>query len=149
MRKLFGGAAVAIAVLVGFVALTGFRGGCGHGPGNDPAQMAAFVNARVDDLLDDVDATPDQRTKIHTITNRMLESAKEAHAGHDEVRATVLGQWKADSMDRKALHDLVDARADVLRKLAHQAVDATADAHDVLTPPQREKLAKKAERWHR
>jgi len=149
MRKLFGGAAVAITLLLGFVALTGFRGGCGHGHGKDPAQLAAFVTDRVDDALDDVDATPDQRTRIHAIKDRMLEAAKEAHAGHDEVRATVLGEWKADSMNRQKLHDLVDQRAEVLRKLAHQAVDAAADAHDVLTPAQREKVAKKAERWHR
>jgi hypothetical protein len=43
----------------------------------------------------------------------------------------------------------VDARADALRKLAHQAVDAGADAHDVLTPAQREKVSRKIERWHR
>ena len=47
------------------------------------------------------------------------------------------------------LHALVDARMDELRKLAHDAVDAGVEAHDVLTPAQREKLAKKAERWHR
>jgi Spy/CpxP family protein refolding chaperone len=111
--------------------------------------MAAFVSARVDDLLDDVDATPDQRTKIHGIADRMLEAAKQAHAGHDADRAAVLAQWKADQVDRQALHALVDQRVDALRALAHQAVDAGADAHDVLTPAQREKLAKKAERWHR
>ena len=148
MRKLFGGMAVALAAVLGVVALVGF--GCArHGHPRDPAQVAAFVNARVDDLLDDVDATPDQRTKIHAIADRMVAAAQQAHAGHAADHATVLAQWKADQVDRQALHALVDQRMDSLRALAHQAVDAGADAHDVLTPAQREKLAKKAERWHR
>ncbi len=147
-RKLFGGATVALAAVLAVVALG--AAGCGHhGHPRDPAQVAAFVNKRVDDLLDDVDATPDQRTKIHGIADRMLAEAQQAHADHDQVHATLLAEWKADVPDKAKLHALVDARADALRKLAHDAVDAGVEAHDVLTPAQREKLAKKAERWHR
>ncbi len=148
MRKLFGRFSVALVALVAVVGLAGFA--CGHhAHSHDPAQIQKMVNARVDDLLDDVDATPDQRTRIHAIADRMLAAAKDAHAGHEQVRATVLGEWRAETMDRAKLHALVDQRADALRALAHQAVDAAADAHDVLTPAQREKLAVKAERWHR
>ena len=149
MRKLFGRLSVALVALVAVVGLAGFA--CahhGHHP-HDPAQVQKMVNARVDDLLDDLDATPDQRTRIHAIADRLMASAKEAHAGHDAARQTVLAEWKADAPDRAKLHALVDARVDELRKLAHQAVDAGVDAHDVLTPAQRAKLARKAERWHR
>jgi Spy/CpxP family protein refolding chaperone len=150
MRKAFGGTGLGVAAVLGVLALGGLAVGCGHhGHPNDPAQLAAMVSARVDDLLDDVDATPDQRTKIHALATQLLASAQQAHAGHDADRAAVLAQWKADQVDRAQLHALVDRRVDALRALAHQAVDAGADAHDVLTPAQREKLAKKAERWHR
>jgi Spy/CpxP family protein refolding chaperone len=150
MRNALGGKKAALAAVLALVALGGFAVGCGHhGHPKDPAQMAAMVRGRVDDLLDDVDATPDQRTKIHAIADRMIAAAQQAHAGHDADRATVFAQWRADQVDRNALHALVDQRVDALRALAHQAVDAGADAHDVLTPAQREKLAKKAERWHR
>jgi hypothetical protein len=37
---------------------------------------------------------------------------------------------------------------DELRKLAHQAVDAGVEVHGILTPDQRAKLTRKAERWH-
>jgi Spy/CpxP family protein refolding chaperone len=149
MKKILGGAAAALGLVVGVVALTGFHGGCGaHPHGRDPAQLAAFVNDRVDDALDDIDATPDQRTKIHAIADRVVAAAKEAHAGQDEARAAFLAEWKADKPDRAKLHALVDARVDALRKVAHQAVDAGADAHDVLTPAQREKVTRKIERWH-
>ena len=50
MKKFFGGAAVALALVLGGVALVGF--GCAHhAHPRDPAQVAKFVNARVDDLL--------------------------------------------------------------------------------------------------
>lgn len=149
MKRLIGGAVAALAVVAGLVVLSGFRGGCGHGHPRDPAQVAKFVNARVDDLLDDVDATPDQRTKIHAIADRMLAEGQAFHAGQAEVHDALLGQWKAESPDKAKLHALVDARIDAMRKLAHDAVDAGVEAHDVLTPAQREKLAKKAERWRR
>jgi Spy/CpxP family protein refolding chaperone len=148
MRKLFGGTAVALAAVLGVVALAG--SGCGrHEHPRDPAQVAAFVNSHVNDVLDDLDATPDQRTKIHALTDRMLDEAKAAHADQAQVRATFLAEWKAEKPDAAKLHALVDARADALRKLAHDAVDAGVEAHDVLTPAQREKLSKKVERWHR
>ena len=148
MRKLFGRLSIAIVAVVAVVGLAGFA--CAHhGHPRDPAQIAAMVSARVDDALDDVDATPDQRARIHAIADRMLAAAKEAHAGHDEARATLLAEWKADAPDRAKLHALVDARMDELRKLAHQAVDAGVEAHDVLTPAQREKVTRKIERWHR
>jgi Spy/CpxP family protein refolding chaperone len=148
MKKLFGGAAVGLVLVLGAVALAGF--GCSHhGHPRDPAQVAKFVNARVDDLLDDVDATPDQRTKIHAIADRMLAEGQALRADHGTVHDTVLAQWRAETPDKASLHALVDARMDALRKAAHDAVDAGVEAHDVFTPAQREKLAKKADRWHR
>jgi Spy/CpxP family protein refolding chaperone len=148
MKKLFGGAAVGLVLVLGAVALAGF--GCGHhGHPRDPAQVAKFVNARVDDLLDDVDATPDQRTRIHAIAERMLAEGQTLRADHAKVHDTLLASWRAETPDKAALHALVDARIDALRTAAHDAVDAGLEAHDVLTPAQREKLAKKAERWHR
>ena len=148
MKKLFGGTAVALAAVLAVVALGG--AGCGrHEHPRDPAQVAAFVNARVDDVLDDLDATPDQRTQIHAIAQQLLASAQAVHADHDQTKATILAEWKAEKPDAAKLHALVDARIDALRTVAHQAVDSGIQAHDVLTPAQREKLAKKAERWHR
>jgi Spy/CpxP family protein refolding chaperone len=150
MKKLFAGGAIALFAVVGVVALTGFAGGCGHhGHPRDPAQVAKLVNARVDDLLDDVDATPDQRTKLHAVADRMLAEGQALHADHAQVHDVLLAEWKAETPDKAKLHALVDARMDELRKLAHDAVDAGVEAHDVLTPAQREKLAKKAERWQR
>jgi Spy/CpxP family protein refolding chaperone len=149
MRKFVGGAAAALALVAGFVVLTGFHGGCGSHASRDPAQMAAFVSARVDDLLDDVDATPAQRTQVNAVKDRLLEAAQKAHAGQDQARAAALAEWKAETPDAAKLHKLVDARIDEMRAFAHQAVDGAVEVHGVLNAQQRAKLTKKIERWHR
>jgi len=150
-KRIAGAAAVGLAAIVGAVTLTGFRGGCGgHRRGeHDPERMAAFVTDRVDDALDDLDATPDQRTRIHAVKDRMLAEGTKAHGNRGERHATLLAEWKSGSPDRAKLHALVDERVEAMRALAHEAVDAAVEVHGVLTPEQREKLSRKAERWHR
>lgn len=152
MNVFIGGAAAALVVAAGVVGLTGFTGGCrshGWGHGRDPARMAGFVTDRVDDLLDDVDATPEQRTRIQAVKDRLLAASAQTRGGHAEAHDALLAEWKSGSPDAARLHALVDARVEEMRALAHQAVDAGVEVHGVLTPEQREKLTRKAERWHR
>jgi Spy/CpxP family protein refolding chaperone len=150
MKKILAAAAGVGVLAVGFVALTGFHGGCGRGPhGRDPAEVAAFVTNRVDDLLDDIDATPDQRTRIHAVKDRLLASGLSLREGRREVHDAIVAEWNAAQPDAARLHALVDARAEEFRKLAHEAVDSGVEVHGILTPEQREKIGKKAERWHR
>jgi Spy/CpxP family protein refolding chaperone len=152
MKKILGVAGGALLLAVGVVALTGWRGGCsghGHGHGRDPARMAAFVTDRVDGLLDDVDATAEQRTRIHAVKDRMLAAGQAARGGHTEAHDALVAEWKSATPDAARLHALVDERVEEMRALAHQAVDAGVEVHGVLTPEQREKLTRKMERWHR
>lgn len=146
-KTLAGGAAV-VAILAGATVLTGFAGGChGHGRhGRDPAAMAAAVTKHVDEVLDDVEATPAQRTKVHEVKDRLLASARQVHEGHDADRAALLDAWRSPNPDRAALLARVDARIDAMRAFAHQAVDGALEVHATLTPEQREQLAKKVER---
>jgi periplasmic protein CpxP/Spy len=149
MKKLLGITGGALLLAIGVVALAGFGGGCGHRHPRDPAQVAAFVTDRVDDALDDIDATPDQRTRIHAVKDRLLAAGQKVRAGHGEVHDALLGEWKAEQPDAAKLHALVDARAEELKALAHQAVDAGVEVHGILTADQRDKLTRKIERWHR
>ncbi len=151
MWKKLGLAAAAVLLAgVGVVTLTAFSGGgfCHHG-GRDPAQLAAFVTNRVEDALDDLDATPDQRTRILAVKDRMLDAAKQVHADQGATHQAFLEAWQTDRPDAAKLHALVDQRVEEMRKLAHQAVDAGVEVHDTLTPDQRAKVTKKIERWHR
>jgi Spy/CpxP family protein refolding chaperone len=138
-----GGALVAATAL----ALTAFGGGhFRHGP-REPAEVAAFVTDRVDDALDDLDATPAQRAQVNAVKERMLASALAHRETRLETREALLAEWKAEKPDAARLHALVDRRAAELTALAHQAVDAAVEVHDVLTPEQRAKVTRKVERF--
>jgi Spy/CpxP family protein refolding chaperone len=149
MKKVVTVIGASLLLVVGLVALAGFSGGmCGHRHGRDPAQVAQFVTNHVEDTLDDLNATPEQRTRILAIKDRLLEAAKGLHAEHAQTHEAILDAWKADRPDAAALHALVDRRADEMKAFAHQVVDAGVEVHDTLTPDQRAKLTKKIERWH-
>ncbi len=147
-KRIIGTAAGALALVVGFVALSGFA--CGHRPhGHDPAEVAAFVTSRVDDVLDDLNATPDQRAKVNAIKDRLLAAGQQARQGGQDTHAAVLAEWKSATPDAARLHALVDERVEAMRAFAHQAVDAGVELHGILTPEQRQKVTTKIERWHR
>jgi periplasmic protein CpxP/Spy len=150
-KKMLAGGAAAVVVVGGAAALTGFAGGCGghgghRGHGRDPAAMAAFVTGRVDDALDDVDATPEQRARVHAVKDRLLESVRTAREQRGADHAELLAAWRSPTPDAAALHARVDERLDALRAMAHQAVDGALEVHQTLTPDQRERLAAKVER---
>ena len=128
---------------------TGFATGCHRGPHGhhrDPAKVAAFVTERVDDALDDVDATPAQREKVHAVKDRLLAEQGKLRGDRDALHAELLAAWKAETVDRARLHAIVDERIEALRAFAHAAADGAVEVHDVLTPAQRAELAAKAER---
>jgi Spy/CpxP family protein refolding chaperone len=142
---------IQLLLAIGAIALlgTGLAAGCHRGPGGhhrDPAKVAAFVTERVDDALDDVDATPAQRERILAIKDRLLAEGAKLHGDRGAVHAELLAEWKAETVDRAKLHARVDERIEALRAFAHAAVDGAADAHDALTPEQRAKVARKVER---
>jgi Spy/CpxP family protein refolding chaperone len=143
-KTLAGGAAGLAAIAV----LAGFRGGCGghHAHGRDPAEVAAFVTDRVDDALDDLDATPEQRQRIHAVKDRLLSEGMKLRGTRGETHREVLAQWDAAQPDAARLHALVDARIDEMRAIAHQGVDAAVEVHGVLTPEQRARVSRKMHR---
>jgi len=143
LKRVLTASITGLVLLGGVVTLAAWRGGHHR---HDPARMAEFVTDRVDDALDDLDASPDQRTRIHAVKDRMMASARALHEGSRGGHEVVLQAWKAERPDAAALHALVDQRFEELRRLAHEAVDAGVEVHGVLTPEQREKVTRKIER---
>jgi Spy/CpxP family protein refolding chaperone len=132
------------ALLAAGVAVLGATG-CGHHR-PDPARMEKMVTHRVDDALDDLKATPEQRQAITAVKDRMLVSARAMRGDHQAIAAEALGLWEAASFDRSRALALVDARLDAMRAMAHEAVDAAAEVHATLTPEQRAEVARRIHR---
>jgi periplasmic protein CpxP/Spy len=139
MKKILTAAGSLAVVLTAGLALTGFTG-CGHHR-PDPEHLERMVTHQVDDALDDLKATPEQRQKVLAVKDRMLASGKALRADHKATVQEALSVWEAPSFDRARALALVDARLDAMRTLAHQAVDAAAEVHDTLTPEQRAQVA--------
>jgi Spy/CpxP family protein refolding chaperone len=141
---------IGVAVLgLGAIGLLGaFRHGHGPGcgPGGDPERTQRMITHHLDDLLDDVEATPEQRQKITAVKDRLLEKGKALHGGRHEMMGDLLAQWRSPAIDTAAVNAKIDARAQEMQAFAHEAAAALAEVHGVLTPAQREKVAT---RWQR
>jgi len=135
------------SLAVGFTVLTGFRGGgCGAGHRGDPAHMERMITGRIDEALEDLQATPEQRAKILAVKDRLLAEGKALHGARGDTRKEMLAQWDSASPDVARIHALIDQRAEAMKTLAHQAADGLAEVHAALTPEQRAQLSKKIHR---
>jgi len=138
-----------VAVAGGYLVLTGFRGhGGGCGGHRDPARMERMVASRLDDLLEDLDATPEQRTRITAVKDRLVAEGKALRAAHQGTPQELLAQWDSPNPDVSRVHALIDERGEAMKGFAHKAADGLAEVHALLTPEQRAKLAKKVRRHH-
>lgn len=138
-------AAAGLGSLAAILLLAGFAG-CGHHHRPDPARMDRRIAHHLDGALDDLKATPEQRTKLVAIKDRLVAEGRAARGDHRADLRVALAEWESPSPDAAKLHALVDARIDALRAMAHKVVDAGAEAHAILTPEQRAELAKRLKR---
>jgi Spy/CpxP family protein refolding chaperone len=130
---------VTVLAAAGFARHGGLCGG--HG---DPARMERMLGERLDHVLDEIDATPEQRTRIGAVKDRLLEKGRALRAARGGAMQEALAQWESATPDRAKVHALVDARGAEMQAFAHEVADGLAEVHGILTPGQR---AEVAERW--
>jgi Spy/CpxP family protein refolding chaperone len=123
--------------------------------GRDDAKAMKFASYMVDDVLDDLDATDDQRDEVHAIKARLFKKAVAMKADKEKTREEVKAILASDNPDGERLHAIVDNKSQEMTKLAHEVADAALELHDVLDEEQREELAEiiarhegKRRRWH-
>jgi Spy/CpxP family protein refolding chaperone len=127
----------------GFLLLTGFgpgQGGLGHG-WRSPEKIDKFVTFRLNDMLDDIKATPQQRAAVLASKDKVLSSFLQNAESRKETHHQIVEQWKSSNPDAKAIHAAIDAQIEKTRALAHQAADEALAVHAILTPEQREQIA--------
>lgn len=137
MKKLAvaGSAVLAVVLLSGFA----FRGG--HGWGHNPERIKQMITWRLNDKLEDLDATDAQRQSIHAVKDRLFDEGAKLMEEQHGARAEAFTQLSSDTPDAQKLHALVDARIDAMRTFAHKMTDAALEVHGTLTPEQRKELA--------
>src|SRR5450631_1910560 len=115
-------------------------GPAGFGGGGSPEQHKAFMQHRLDKMLDLLKATDSQRTAIKAIAERMFTEMQPVHQQHKQLHDAMIAAFTADTVDRAAVEKLriqvtalVDQGSQVFSK-------AMLDAAQVLTLEQRQTL---------
>jgi periplasmic protein CpxP/Spy len=123
------------------VMLTGWHGGCGHSTPEEKAKRAQrMVSYYTDDFLDEIDATDDQRTKVHALTDRVVQQALPLIPEQQRAKQELIAQWKSKQPDAATVHSIIDERIDAVRKVVHVGADALIELHKLLTPEQRKEI---------
>lgn len=135
-----GGVAAVLVVGAGLAVASDFGPGMGrHGPHH--MMGGRFMEHGMERVLDEIDATPDQKTKIWKIVD---DARAELTPVGREMRATrgeVLDLLTAPTVDRAAAETLRAARIATIDATSRRMTQAALDAADVLTPEQRAKIA--------
>lgn len=130
---------IAVAAVAG-LALTG----CGRGM--DAERIEKQLSYQVENLLDDVDATPAQRGRAEELKKQILTDLNPLIAQSAGVRTELFTQLMAPAPDKAKMHGAIDAQFDSMRALSHKLADATVEFLQLLTPEQRAKVNKRLER---
>lgn len=112
----------------------------GHG---DPEEMGRKLEKHIAKVLNKIDATEEQKSKINLLTGQIIDDAKQLRkqgAGeHDSVVAALL----SDHPDSESLHRQVDDKSKALTEFGHRTVDRLIAINAVFTPEQRTELQKR------
>ena len=109
-----------------------------------------FVEWKIDDMLDEVDATDDQRTQVHAIATAAIADMGEFREFKREGRQALVEALTQETIDREALEALRLRKLETADRASQRLVTALADVAEVLTPAQRAELAEEWESrgWH-
>ena len=143
------------ALLVGGLAFAkGGRGHCawGGGPGGwSIEEKKKFASARIDEVLDDLEVTDEQRAAIHASRDKLFASLEDAKIGQgrEEKFAKVTELFQQDELDLREIEAVKSEHREKLEKVQEAVTQALVEVHATLTPEQRKQLVEKAERFHR
>ena len=116
----------------------------------DGERFERFVEWKVEDMLDEVDATDDQRTQVRAIATAAIADMGEFREFKREGREALVEALTQETVDREALETLRQSKLETADRASQRLLTALADAADVLTPAQRAELAEEWESrgWH-
>ncbi len=122
-----------------------FHGGMG---GGNPEQHKAFMERRLDKMLDNVKATDSQRTAIKAIFARMFAEMHPVVDQHKALHEQIATAFTSSTVDRAAVENLRKQVPTLVDQASQVFTKALLDAGDVLTPEQRQALVKHMQEHH-
>jgi len=137
-----------IALAVGVLAVAGASIAWGGRQAGRRHFMKYMIGARIEEALDYVEATPQQRAVVGDAKKAIMarvQAQREAHRGKVGEIAALLA---ADTLDVAKIEGMVDRKADELRSTARAVIGEIAKVHAALTPAQRQKLYQRWQERH-
>ncbi len=131
----------ALAVLLSgtVIGLAGFGFGRFHCHGQK--FMKKIADAHVEEVMDKIDATPDQGQKVSAMEDKLIADFKAIRTAHRDSLAKVAEQFGQDTMDASVLDAAKAQNQQSLEQVQGDIRQSLQELHDVLTPAQRQQLA--------
>jgi periplasmic protein CpxP/Spy len=123
----------------------GFFGGGRHGgmADADPETMGKRIEAMVGWKLAEIDASPEQKSRITTILKGAANDLAPLRGKHREARQQMMQLMSQPTIDRAQLENLRVQQMQLGETVSRRMLGAMADAAEVLTPQQRTQLMQK------
>ena len=138
-------ALIAVGALIG-IGLAVFFGGRAYFLSLSPEEKAEKFANRVAWSLS---MTDDQKGKFKGIVASVVEKTKPYRKEHLDMKNDIVSIIRSESFDKKKVETLTDKRIKDMQELRPFMIDKVAEVHAILTPEQREKVAKFIEKHHR
>jgi protein CpxP len=117
----------------------------GHG---DPDHVQRHLKQGVEWMLQEVDATDEQVTRVVAIFEDVLAGTDDLHERHRAQREAFGAALAEPEIDRATLETLRADGISMADEVSQRFVTAMADAAEVLTPGQREELLRLHDEFH-
>lgn len=125
--------------------------GCGgsHHREMSPERAKKMASWKLDDALDDVDATEGQRKAVEAAKDRLIDRAFELRQDEEASREALRAELLSDAPDKALVHKLVDETADRWRAFAHEAADEALALNPAFDAKQRQAVGDMWAEHHR
>lgn len=119
-----------------------------HGSdGDDASAFRRHAERMLERALDEVDATDAQTTRIQSIGSEIFELVATAHTDGRNDGDALREALSAEQVDRAALEAIRSAHVERADALSEAIATRLADALEVLTPDQRQRLIARADEF--
>ena len=137
-------AGIVIALGIAAVLASGQRRGAAQAV--EPGMSPELTMRGLGRVLDELDATEDQRAQLQTLIDTWSPVLTELTTEAERARTSFLEAFEADQPDTARLHAVIDAQVDTLRTVSHELLDDVVGLYHTLTPEQREAVRQHGER---